>query len=530
MSWWKTGVIYQIYPRSFQDSNGDGIGDLAGIIHRLDYLKWLGVDAVWISPVYPSPMVDFGYDISDHCDIHPMFGDLATFNQLVTAIHTRGLKLIMDYVPNHTSDRHPWFLESKSSRDNPKADWYIWQDPKPDGSPPNNWLSLFGGTSAWEWCQEREQYYLHSFLVEQPDVNWRHPAAREAMLDVARFWFERGVDGLRIDASIEALKDPDLRDDPINPDWREGMDPFLKLKHVYSENTIHNHQLNRWLREVAETYDDRAVIGETYLNSAELAKHYGNDDEFHIAYNFQLITDPRWDPDIVRQIADEYDATVSPVGQPSWVLGNHDRHRVASRVGPKQVPVAMTLLLTLHGTPTIYYGDELGMEDVSIPPEKEVDPWGLLSPGLNLGRDPERTPMQWDSTLNAGFCDGSVEPWLPVADDYSDRNVTAQMARPGSVLLMTRQLLEIRRDHPALHSGSYRSVDGPPGTFCYVREHQDERLLLILNFTDDPKKWWLPAGLNGGNIIFSTNNNRPTPADIDQLLIMENEAIIISLK
>ncbi|MEM7801176.1 MAG: alpha-amylase family glycosyl hydrolase, partial [Chloroflexota bacterium] len=487
---------------------------------------------IWISPIYPSPMDDFGYDISNHCDIHPMFGDLATFDHLVEEAHARDLKVIMDYVPNHTSNQHPWFLESKSSRTNSKADWYIWKDPKPDGSVPNNWLSLFGGESAWEWSPEREQYYLHTFLVEQPDVNWRNPEARQAMLDILHFWFKRGIDGLRIDASIEAMKDPEFRDEALNPDWHAGIDPFLKIDHTYSQNTVHNHQMNRWLREVSDQYADRFLVGETYLHTTELVEHYGNDDEFHIPYNFQLIMDERWQADVVKGIADEYDAAVPEGAQPSWVLGNHDRHRVATRVGSDQARVAMTLLLTLRGTPTIYYGDEMGMEDVEIPAEKEIDPWGILAPGLGLGRDPERTPMQWDDSPNSGFSEFGVEPWLPIADNFEEINVKTGQIDPQSMLNMTRELLHLRRAMPALNHGSYRSLEAPDGIFAYVREAEGQSCLVVLNMTAEEANWVLPNDIRldaEKQVIFSTHTSTQTELNSQTLLVKANQAVILAL-
>ena len=287
ISWWQKGIVYQVYPRSFQDSNGDGIGDLPGIMRRLDYLQWLGVSAIWISPIYPSPMADFGYDVSDYTGVHPIFGSLADFDALIAAAHARGLKIILDFVPNHSSNEHPWFLESRSSRDNRRRDWYIWRDAKPDGSVPNNWGSWFGG-SAWEWDEHTGQYYLHLFDKAQPDLNWRNEELRNAMLDVLRFWFDRGVDGFRVDVSYKVMKDLELRNNPPNPDWRPGMDPFARLLQTYSENRPENHDFNRWLRAVSDEYDDRLLIGEIYLPIAELVKHYGEQDEIHLRHPLQL--------------------------------------------------------------------------------------------------------------------------------------------------------------------------------------------------------------------------------------------------
>ncbi|MGZ9165881.1 MAG: alpha-amylase family glycosyl hydrolase, partial [Anaerolineales bacterium] len=409
--WWQKGVIYQIYPRSYQDSNGDGIGDLAGIVQRLDYLSnTLGVDAVWLSPIYPSPMHDFGYDVADYCDIHPLFGSLQDFDHLLAEVHQRGMKLILDLVPNHTSDEHPWFIESRSSRDDPKRDWYIWRDPTPDGGPPNNWLSHFGGP-AWTFDERTGQYYLHQFVKQQPDLNYRNPDVAKAMLDIMRFWLDRGVDGFRVDVIGLIMKDPLFRDEPPNPAWN-GVNPFASLQHIYTANLPEVHDLIRQMRAVLDSYDDRMMVGETYLPNEDLVIYYGGPDalECHLPFNFQLITAP-WDAAGVRRMVDAYEAVLPPDAWPNWVLGNHDQHRLATRVGPGQAGVANMLLLTLRGTPTCYYGDELGMENVPIPLEKVQDPPAVNQPEIAhiVGRDPERTPMQWDTSPNAGFSEPDVK-------------------------------------------------------------------------------------------------------------------------
>jgi alpha-glucosidase len=398
--WWQKGIVYQIYPRSFQDTNGDGIGDLPGILERIDYLAWLGIDAIWISPMYPSPMADFGYDISDYTAVHFIFGTLDDMDALIAASHQRNIKILLDFVPGHTSDQHPWFIESRTFRSNPKADWYIWHDPA-NGRPPNNWLSRFDGRSAWEWEERRGQYYLHSFLKEQPDLNWRNPDVRQAMFNVMRFWLDRGLDGFRVDVVYRVMKDPELRDNPPNPDWRPGMDPALRLIETYNKNTPHSHQFNRWLRSVTDEYDGRVLIGEINIPLPALVKHYGQGDEIHLPQNTNLNSTP-WTAEAIRALVEQYEALLPRDAWPNWVLGNHDQHRIASRVGPQQARVAMMLLLTLRGTPINYYGDELGMTDGRIPPQKIQDPWEIHSPGLGLGRDPERTPMQWDGRPNAG--------------------------------------------------------------------------------------------------------------------------------
>jgi alpha-glucosidase len=488
--WWRTGVIYQIYPRSFQDSDGDGIGDLAGIIQRLDYLTDLGIDAVWISPIFPSPMADFGYDVSDYTDIEPIFGDLAIFDRLLAEAHRRGLKVILDYVPNHTSDRHPWFVESRSSRDNPKRDWYVWQDAKPDGAPPNNWVSEFGG-SAWSWDERTGQFYYHAFLDEQPDLNWRTPEVVAAMLDVLRFWFSRGVDGFRIDAIHHLIEAPGFPDNPPNTSWREGMSPARRLQRLHTIDQAEVHDAIARIRAAAEEFGgDRVLIGEAYLPLDRLVTYYGADLKgFHLPFNFHLLSTP-WSPVAIATLIDAYESKLPQGGWPNWVLGNHDRSRLASRVGRDQAPVAAMLLLTLRGTPTIYQGEELGMTDVAIPLDRVRDPWEKNVPGLGLGRDPVRTPMPWDATLYAGF--SAVEPWLPIGDDYVETNAATQNQAPGSLLSLYRNLLALRRAEPALSSGTYAQMFSTERLLGFERQQNSRRLLVILNLTGEAERTELP--------------------------------------
>jgi len=492
--WWQTGVVYQIYPRSFQDSNGDGVGDLPGITARLDHLAALGVDAIWVSPFYPSPMKDFGYDVSDYTDVDPLFGTLADFDRLLAAAHERGIAMIVDWVPNHTSDQHPWFLASRAGRDDPKRDWYLWRDAKPDGSPPNNWLSSFGGP-AWTWDPRTRQYYLHSFLKEQPDLNWRNPDVRRAMLGTLEFWLERGVDGFRIDVAHAVMKDPDLRDNPPAPAGsrvlHKDVGPYGTQLHLYDRGHVDTHGVYREVRRLLDRYSgtrQRVSIGEIHLfEPADLVSYYGADlDELHMPFNFTLLS-VLWSAEAVRRTVDAMEAALPPGAWPNWVLGNHDESRVASRIGPAAARSAMLLLLTLRGTPTLYYGDELGMEDVPVPPELAQDPWGKNVPGFGLGRDPERAPMPWDGSSNAGFTGKGVRPWLPLPPDAATSSVAAQAARPDSMLALTRSLLAMRRAHPALQRGSYRPVaDAPAGVFAYQRELGHDRLLVLVNFESSP--------------------------------------------
>ena len=534
--WWQKGVVYQIYPRSFMDSNGDGIGDLDGITSRLDHLAALGVDAIWLSPFYKSPMADFGYDVADYCDVDPMFGDLAAFDRLLAAAHDRDLRVIIDYVPNHTSEQHPWFQESRSSRDNPKRDWYVWRDPRPDGSPPNNWLAVFGGR-AWEYDPHTGQYYLHSFLKEQPDLNWRNPAVKAAMFDVLRFWLDRGVDGFRIDVAHLIMKDPALRDNPpAEPSHTfKPMGDFGSQLHIHDRGHPDVHGIFRELRALLDSYSvgrPRYAVGEIHIfDWDEWAAYYGTDlDELHMPFNFALIALP-WKADAVRAMVDGVEtalAKLPPVAWPNYVLGNHDEHRIASRIGRAAARVAMMLLLTLRGTPTLYYGDEIGMQDVPIPPEREQDPWGKNMPGIGVGRDPERTPMQWEPAPNAGFAPPGVEPWLPLAEDYTMVNVAVQRDDPRSMLSLTRGLLALRRATPALHVGRYRPVEGmPPGCFVYLRESGDQRRLIALNFTDQAQKLHLSGR---GAILISTHMDREGPVDLAALELRGDEGCVIALE
>lgn len=488
--WWQSAVIYQIYPRSFMDASGDGVGDLAGIEARLDYLTDLGVDALWLSPIYVSPMVDFGYDIADHRAIDARFGTLADFDRLIAAVHARGLKLILDFVPNHTSDRHPWFEEARRSRSASRRDWYIWRDPGPGGRPPNNWLSLFGGP-AWTFDPLTEQYYYHAFLKEQPDLNWRNPAVVEAMHDVLRFWLARGVDGFRVDVLWQLAKDAAFRDEPANPHWRPGMDPYHKLDHVFSCDQPEIHGIVAALRRVIEDAGSHVFIGEIYLPIERLVAYYGPTLEgAHLPFNFHLLTTP-WEPGAIADLVTRYEAALPAGAWPNWVLGNHDRPRLASRIGLAQARVAAMLLLTLRGTPTLYYGDELGLSDVAIPPARVQDPWEKNLPGLGLGRDPVRTPMPWDASAHAGF--SPVEPWLPLNADYATRNVAHAAGDPRSLLALYRALLALRRRRPALQRGAWALAHVEGNVLCYSRAATGEHLLVALNMGAAPQTLSLPT-------------------------------------
>jgi alpha-glucosidase len=487
--WWKRGIVYQIYPRSFQDSNGDGIGDLKGICRRLGYLTWLGVDAIWISPIYPSPMADFGYDIADYCGIDARFGTLEDFDQLVAEAHGRGLKLILDYVPNHTSEEHRWFIDSRTARDSARRDWYIWRDPAPDGGPPNNWISNFGG-SAWEFDEPTGQYYYHAFLKEQPDLNWRNRAVREAMHEVLRFWMRRGVDGFRVDVMWHLMKDDQFRDNPPNPAYEEGQPEINRLLQKHSADHPDVHEVVRELRGIIDEFPERVLIGEIYLPIERLVAYYGEDlGGAHLPFNFQLLQ-TAWHASTIAALIAEYEQALPEGGWPNWVLGNHDKPRIASRVGPEQARVAAMLLLTLRGTPTMYYGDEIGMTNVAIPPDAVQDPWARNEPGLDFGRDPQRTPMQWNGAAAAGFTQG--DPWLPLSQDHAMCNVEALMGDERSILCLYRRLIELRSGSRALSIGDFALLDSAEDILLYRRSCGEEHLTVALNFARAEKTVDLP--------------------------------------
>jgi alpha-glucosidase len=491
-TWWREGVFYQIYPRSFQDSNGDGIGDLAGITRRLDHLNdgtpaSLGIDAIWISPFYRSPMKDFGYDVSDYRDVDPIFGTLGEFDHLLAEAHRRGIRVLVDLVPNHTSDQHPWFVESRSSRDNPKRNWYVWADPR-RGRPPNNWRAVFGSAekrSAWTLDPATGQYYLHHFLPQQPDLNWWNEDVRRAIDDVMRFWLDRGVDGFRIDVAHSLVKDQRLRDNPRL---------FAKRRQRHNWELEEVHDIHRRWRHVLDEYDDRMAVGEVSSRKlSNLVRYYGNGDELQMPFNFNFLRQP-WSADRFRGVVEEWERLLPRHAWPDYTLSNHDRSRAASRYGPHRARVAALMLLTLRGTPFIYYGEEIGMSDVHVPPERIVDV---------DGRDPERTPMQWDSTPNAGFTTGS--PWLPLAPDAQRVNVASQRDDPSSMFSFYRRLIRLRRGSSALRAGSYRTFPAPRGVFAYVREAERKRLLIALNFLDKSQRIALPET---AAVVLSTSGER----------------------
>ena len=530
-AWWRKGVIYQIYPRSFQDSNRDGVGDLRGILQRLDYLAGLGVDALWISPFYPSPMADFGYDVADYTAVDPLFGTLADFDALLAAVHARGLRLILDFVPNHTSDRHPWFLASRSSRTDPKRDWYLWRDPAHGAAaaahpaPPNNWKSNFGG-SAWTFDPPTGQCYYHSFLREQPDLNWRNPEVRAAIYAALRFWLDKGVDGFRMDVLWLLIKDDQFRDNPPNPDFHGTGSSFNAVLPQYTADQPETLEIVEEMRALLDSYPgDRVLIGEIYLGIPGLVRYYGGPQLLgaQMPFNFHLILTP-WQAPPIAALIRRYEAALPPGAWPNWVLGNHDQSRLATRIGPAQARVAAVLLLTLRGTPTLYNGDELGMPDARIAPDQVRDPAEKNQPGLGLGRDPERSPMLWENRENADFTSPGVATWLPLVWDWPSFTVETETADPGTMLKLYRCLLRLRRENFALHSGDVSGVSEDDGVLRYTRSSAGQMLQVLLNFAGEPRT------VNGvqGKVLLTSFLDREGESIAGTASLRPNEALVIS--
>jgi alpha-glucosidase len=516
LTWWQHGIVYEIYSRSFQDSNGDGIGDLNGILQRLDYLVNLGVDAIWHTPIYPSPMADFGYDVADYCDIDPVFGTMEDFDCLLAEVHRRGLKMILDFVPNHTSDQHPWFLESRSARDNPKRNWYLWRDE------PNNWPSHFGG-SGWEWDERTKQYYYHSFLKEQPDLNWRNSAVQAAMFDVLRFWLRRGVDGFRVDVMWLMIKDDEFRDNPPNPGYCPGQRSGNRVLPVYNSNRPEVHELVARMRAVVDEYHERVLIGEIYLPVEQLMNYYGADLKgANLPFNF-LLLQCAWSAEAIAPIISEYNSALPPGAWPNWVLGNHDYTRIATRVGSRQARIAAMLLLTLPGTLTMYYGEELGMTNVPIPPDEVQDPAEKNQPGLGLGRDPERTPMPWDGSAFGGFTTG--RPWLPLGADHEQVNVAVLEQDSASILHLYRKLIDLRRNRPALVFGEMQLVSADNGVLRFERRGEKDRILVLLNMSANSVR----TSVEDGTILASTGFDRDREQVNGVVEMTAAEGIVIEL-
>jgi alpha-glucosidase len=469
--WWQTSVVYQIYPRSFADSSADGVGDLEGIRSRLGHLSWLGVDAIWLSPFYPSPMADFGYDVSDYCGVDPLFGTLEDFDGLVADAHERGIRVLIDFVPNHTSDQHPWFQSSRSSRDDPKRDWYVWRDPAPDGGPPNNWVASLKEAPAWTFDETTGQYYLHLFLTEQPDLNWNNPDVVAAMHDALRFWLDRGVDGFRVDVVHAIGKDATFADDPAE---------LVPIPHVALNHRPETHVLLRGIRRLLDTYPgDRMMVGEVYLLDTEMvATYYGAGDELNLAFNFPPLHIP-WDAHGWQRQIEIASRALDPIDAwPTWTLSNHDHKRHRTRYGGSEARAraSAVLLLGLRGTPFLYAGEELGLEDAEIPADRVVDPGG---------RDGCRAPIPWDATTEHGW--GSTDPWLPWPPEADTRNVAMLRDDPASIAHLYRRLLNARRRSPALQSGDLRLLRGMPASALgWERVAADDARVVLVNFDDAP--------------------------------------------
>jgi alpha-glucosidase len=533
--WWQHGIIYQIYPRSFADSSGDGIGDLNGITARLDYLADLGIDAIWLSPIYPSPDVDFGYDVSDYCAIDPRYGTLADFDRLVSAAHARGIRIVLDLVLNHTSDQHPWFQQSRQSRDNPYRDWYIWASPRTGGKPPNNWQSVFGG-DGWEYDPATGQSYFHMFYKQQPDLNWHNPAVRRAVLDVFRFWLDRGVDGFRLDVFNVYFKNAGLKNNPsIFPLPVYG---FAGQRHVNDCDQPEMIPLLQEIRQLLDSYPERYMVGETFLSTGQKAAAYIGPDRLHAAFNFELLYarfNPRRFADIVRR----WEHALGPTDWPSYVLNNHDITRSATRFrallgSPEddaRLKVAAAMLLTLRGTPFIYYGEEIGMRDIPIRSRSEVrDPIGKRLWPFYKGRDGCRSPMQWDSSANAGFTPPGAAPWLPVHANHAQRNVTTQSADPRSLLNFYRRLIALRRANPALQDGLFQPITfGTNYLFAYLRQNQQQTLLVALNFSGRRMRLVLGSHLAraSASLLLSTHRETLPPLHRGSMLTLAPHEVLI---
>ena len=488
--WWRGASIYQIYPRSFADSDGNGVGDLPGITANLDYVAKLGVEGIWLSPFFTSPMRDFGYDVADYRDVDPLFGTLEDFDALLKRAHSLNLKVIIDQVYSHSSDQNPWFQESRSSRDNGKSDWYVWADAKADGSPPNNWQSVFGGP-AWQWDARRCQYYLHNFLAEQPDLNVHKPAVQDALLDIARFWLDRGVDGFRIDAINFAMHDPQLRDNPPVANGGRRTRPFDFQKHLYNQSHPDIVTFLERLRHLTDSYEDRFTLAEVGGENAleEMQSFISGDRRLNSAYGFDFLYADALTPQLVASVAKDWP---EDAGWPSWAFENHDAPRAISRWSGNSrdgefARTKMLLLSCLRGSIIIYQGEELGLTQADVPFERLQDPEAIANWPETLGRDGARTPMAWSSSApNLGFSSG--KPWLPPGEAHRDLAVDRQERDPGSMLAFTRQCLQLRRTHPALRLGSMRIVEASGEMLRFERSDGRSRLRCTFNLSEKPAK------------------------------------------
>jgi alpha-glucosidase len=503
-SWWRDGVLYQIYPRSFADGDGDGVGDLRGLIDRLDHLQWLGIDGIWLNPTMPSPNKDWGYDVADYCAVHPDLGTLEDFDALIAAAGERGIRVLLDLVPNHTSDQHAWFQDALRGRDAEHRSFYVWADPRPDGSPPNNWQSNFGG-SAWTLHEPTGQYYLHNFLPEQPDLNWWDEGVREAFDDILRFWYERGIAGFRIDVCHAIIKDRELRDDPPALPDDHALVRKRGLRHMFSMNRPEVHDvLRRWRALSADEEPERILVGETYvLDLDQLIPYYGSgEDELHLAFNF-LFVHAHFEAAELRAVVEGMEAKLPPGAWPVYTGSNHDAGRLVTRWADgddRRARVALTMLLTLRGTPFLYYGDEVGMPDVRLDPAQALDPVPHRTGDPDSNRDECRTPMQWSPEPGAGFTEPGAEPWLPLGDTAAV-NVADQREDPASTLHLVRDLIALRRDRADLRGGGYETLPAPAGAWAYRR---GDGTAVALNLSDAAVRI---DGV-GGRVLVSTARER----------------------
>ncbi|MFH1188439.1 MAG: alpha-amylase family glycosyl hydrolase [bacterium] len=514
--WSREAIVYHIYTRSFKDTNADGNGDIAGIIEKLDYLNdgtkdSLGINTIWLSPIYQSPLHDGGYDISDFKKIDPIFGDDDTFDRLITEAHKRGIRILMDFVPNHTSSSHQWFQESRSSDKNPKRDWYIWHAPKNNGLP-NNWLSVFGG-SAWELDSATNEYYLHTFFKEQPDLNWKNQDVRAAMIDNIHFWLNRGVDGFRTDSICHLLYDEQFRDDPLNPRYNPKIDlPYNKFLHTRSNENIDLPDIIQTFCEVLGNRKKSFMVSEAYINIPEMGRLYrACNNHLHAPFNFHLMSLP-WNAQQYRIYIDTFESSLTDVDWPVYVLGNHDKPRVATRLGKNKARLTAMLLLSLRGMPFIYYGDEIGMENIDIPLEQCHDPLTERKLANQSNRDAARTPMQWSPKPFAGF--STHTPWLPIASNFQTCNVKTECENVKSLFNVYRSLINIRRKSKALTHGTYQSLVLPQkDVFTFIRETKNEKMLITLNFSD--KSQLITLHYPKGTLICTTYLDQDTPTSIN---------------
>ncbi|MFD2648753.1 alpha-amylase family glycosyl hydrolase [Devosia albogilva] len=513
--WWRSSVAYSIFPMSFQDGNGDGIGDINGITSRLDYLGWLGVDLIWLGPLYKSPMVDAGYDIADFTAIEPVFGTMEDFDRLLAEMHRRGMKLVMDFVPNHTSDQHEWFKQSRASRDNPRRDWYVWRDGKPGGGPPNNWIDNTD-KPAWEWDEATGQWYYHLFLSSQPDLNLRNPDVVEAIERGMRFWLDRGIDGFRLDSAMNLVEDIHFRDEPTDDDLDEG--PPAWMDHVFSSDRPETHELIARWRKILDEYN-AVFIGEVQAPITRMMRYYGRKAPMlHMPFNNQVMKTEPWKARKVDASIEQFMLLLPENGWPNWVIGSHDVPRLATRLGPAQARVASLLLLTLPGTPFIYYGDELGMEASEFDPKDAVDPYEKFG----QGRDAERGPMPWSAEPHGGFTTGT--PWMTLPPNADTCNVEAQKADPRSIVHLHRRLIELRRQYLDLQGPAYETAYGNKQVLAYYRGKTD-RFYVAANFSDTPQ----PAEFEGsGRILVSTLMDREE-AVTGPFGLRPNEAVLVKL-